>query len=192
SSSLWDGNDQCKPAFYEVANVGINYNALDSIISYARTIQRGAYNAPSWTAFQTALASAVTARDQNYSITLAADATLGNAKTALSTAISGLSTVVSAVGSEQNQIAGDFALLQNYPNPFNPSTAINYQLTATGVVRLKIFDALGKEVATLVDGMQPAGSHTVVWNAQNLPSGVYVCRLVSGAYVGTKKMVLMK
>ena len=170
SSSLWDGNDQCKPAFYAVANVGIYYNALDSMITAARTIQRGAYNSTSWSAFQSALASAVTARDQNYTVTLSADASLGTATNLLSAAINGLSTIVSAIGSEGTQTPTQFALLQNYPNPFNPATAITYQLSAVSVVKLTVYDALGRLVATLVNEEKPAGVHTVTWNAQNCPS----------------------
>lgn len=192
SSSLWDGNDQCKPAFYAVANVGLSYNALDSLITYARTIQRGAYNSPSWSAFQTALASAVTARDQNYTATLSADASLGTAKNSLMSAISGLSTVISAAGSENDQIAERFELLQNYPNPFNPATSIRYQIGAAGSVTLKVFDVLGREVATLANGVQPAGFYTARWDAATSPSGVYYYRLVTGSVTQTRKMVLAR
>jgi endo-1,4-beta-xylanase len=208
STSLWDSNNQCKPAFYAVANVGVYYNRLDSLIKYAATIQRGAYNAPTWTAFQTALASGITARDQNYSLALSADATLHASTDALSAAITGLSTTVSAVGARDDQIAARFVLHQNYPNPFNPSTVINFQLPASGgvegsavsFVRLSVYDALGREVATLVNQELPAGSHSVVWNAQNHPSGIYVCRIVvrqkeggtAVERVDSKKMILMK
>jgi hypothetical protein len=90
-----------------------------------------------------------------------------------------------------------FTLNQNYPNPFNPSTAISYQLSAKSFVSLRIFDVLGREVAVLVNGQKPAGTHTVAWNALNVPSGVYVCRLeartTSGdSYVETRKMLLTK
>lgn len=93
-----------------------------------------------------------------------------------------------------------FALQQNYPNPFNPGTAISYQLPAPGGaegsavswVKLKVFDALGREVATLVDGEQPAGLHTLYWNARNLPSGVYVYQIVVGSFTESKRMLLIK
>jgi hypothetical protein len=55
-----------------------------------------------------------------------------------------------------------------------------------------VFDALGREVATLVNEQKPAGSHTVIWNAQNYPSGVYICRIVAGDHVDSKKMILLK
>ena len=200
SSSLWDSRDQCKPAFYAAANVGLYYNSIDSLIKYAQTIQRGAYNSPSWSAFQTALSSAVTARDQNYSVTLSAETTLGAGKSSLTSAVAGLSTTISSVGSQDDKIAGRFELLQNYPNPFNPSTAISFRLSAASVVRLSVYDALGQEVALLLNEVKPAGSHTVTWSARNLPSGVYVCRIVTrqtdggqaGDHADSKKMLLMK
>jgi hypothetical protein len=93
---------------------------------------------------------------------------------------------------DQSKVPVQSALLQNYPNPFNPSTAISFQLTAITFVRLKVFDALGREVATLVEGEKPAGTHTVTWNAQHLPSGIYVYRIVAGSHSDSKKMLLVK
>ena len=189
SSSLWDGRDQCKPAFYAVANVGFNYNALDSLIKYAGSLTQGAYTNASWSNFTAALSAARTARDQNYSTNVPADAALAKGKDDLTAAINGLSTMVSSVNTET---PGQFALGQNYPNPFNPSTAISFQLSAVSFVKLTVYDALGRAVATLVDEARPAGSYTVTWNAQNLPSGVYVYRIVAGDYVASKKMLLTK
>jgi hypothetical protein len=85
-----------------------------------------------------------------------------------------------------------FVLLQNYPNPFNPRTAISFQLTAISYVRMKVFDGLGREVATLVDGEKSAGSYTVTWNAQSLPSGVYLYRIVAGNHTDSRRMLLVK
>ena len=85
-----------------------------------------------------------------------------------------------------------FELSQNYPNPFNPSTVINFQVPAAGKVTLKVFNILGKEVATLLNKEMNAGSHSVKFNASNLTSGLYFYTLTSGNYTSTKKMVLIK
>jgi hypothetical protein len=83
-------------------------------------------------------------------------------------------------------------LAQNYPNPFNPATSFEFHVASSEFVTLKIFDALGREVATLVNDVRPAGVYTVRWDGSLLPSGVYFCRLQAGAFTETKKMVLMK
>jgi hypothetical protein len=86
----------------------------------------------------------------------------------------------------------EFSLSQNYPNPFNPVTTINYTLASSGKVELKVYDILGREVQTLVNDIQNAGSHTVNFNAVNLSSGVYFYRITSGNFSDIKKMVLVK
>jgi hypothetical protein len=90
----------------------------------------------------------------------------------------------------------EFALLQNYPNPFNPSTKIQYSLAKPSQVSLKVYNVLGLEVATLVNGRQETGSYTVPFGINTgtlgLSSGVYFYRLEAGSFVSTKKLVLMK
>jgi hypothetical protein len=90
----------------------------------------------------------------------------------------------------------EFALFQNYPNPFNPSTRIQYSLEKAGMVSLKVYNVLGREVATLVNGRQEAGSYTVPFGINTgtlgLSSGVYFYRLEAGSFVSTKKLILMK
>ncbi len=85
-----------------------------------------------------------------------------------------------------------FSLDQNYPNPFNPETAISYQLAANSLVTLRVYDFLGRSVATLVNGRQQAGTHTVRFNAGRLASGVYFCRLEAGSSVQVRKMLLLR
>ncbi|RMF58899.1 MAG: T9SS C-terminal target domain-containing protein, partial [Bacteroidetes bacterium] len=85
-----------------------------------------------------------------------------------------------------------FALHQNFPNPFNPQTTIRYELARSGRVALEVFDLLGRRVATLVNGEQPAGTFTVTFDARDLASGVYVYRLTAGSQVMTRTMLLMK
>jgi S-formylglutathione hydrolase FrmB len=85
-----------------------------------------------------------------------------------------------------------FHLYQNYPNPFNPSTKIQYAVSSRQLVTLKIYDLLGRELATLVNEEKSAGSYEVRWNAANLPSGVYFYQLKAGSYTATKKLLLLK
>jgi endonuclease/exonuclease/phosphatase family metal-dependent hydrolase/uncharacterized protein YdeI (BOF family) len=85
-----------------------------------------------------------------------------------------------------------FALEQNYPNPFNPTTTISYALASPSEVKLEVFDVLGRTVATLVNSRQAAGTYSVNFNASRLSSGIYFYRLQAGAFVATKKMLLVK
>lgn len=85
-----------------------------------------------------------------------------------------------------------FVLLQNYPNPFNPSTNINYSIPQSGLVSLKVYDALGREVATLINEEKTAGTYNLQFNATNLSSGIYFYKLQTGSFVDTKKMILIK
>jgi hypothetical protein len=96
------------------------------------------------------------------------------------------------VKSNPKTVIADYQLEQNYPNPFNPSTSIAFALAKTGEVKLQIFNALGQNVATLVNGKMPAGSHSVTWDARNVPSGIYFYKFEAGAFSQTRKMVLMK
>jgi beta-glucosidase len=86
----------------------------------------------------------------------------------------------------------EFQLSQNYPNPFNPKTVIGYRLPGNSFISLKIYDILGREVETLVNEVKRAGSYSVQWNAQRMPSGIYFYRLVTNAVSETKKIVLIK
>jgi len=91
------------------------------------------------------------------------------------------------------QVPNNYSVSQNYPNPFNPSTKIQYILPAEGNVVLKIYNILGKEVKTLIaNEYRTAGSHTVTFDAHDLPSGVYFYRLQAGNFISVKKMILLK
>ena len=85
-----------------------------------------------------------------------------------------------------------FSLRQNYPNPFNPSTTISFDIPLDSYVSLKVFDMLGREVATIISEKLTAGTYTHVWNASSLTSGVYFYRLNAGSYAETKKLLLLK
>ena len=81
---------------------------------------------------------------------------------------------------------------QNYPNPFNSYTRINYELPVPGGVNIRIYDILGREVATIVNGYQDEGSHTVIFNPKNLASGVYIYRIQVNDYIADQKMLYLK
>ena len=87
-----------------------------------------------------------------------------------------------------------YSLSQNYPNPFNPETAISYQLSAFSHVTLKVYDILGREMATLVNEEKSAGRHTAKFNASNLASGTYFYQIIvdHGKFSQVKKMMLVK
>ena len=102
-----------------------------------------------------------------------------------------LAGVMTGVGRDNAQPA-QFALRQNFPNPFNPGTGIRYEVPAVSHVELRVFDLLGREVATLVDGERVSGTYEVQFNASGLASGVYFYRLQAGSYTETKRLVLMK
>ncbi len=94
-------------------------------------------------------------------------------------------------------IPTEFALEQNYPNPFNPTTNFNFQIPDVGTrlavsVQLKIYNTLGKEVATIINQEMNPGSYTIQWDASNIPSGVYYYRMTSGQFSAMKKLLLMK
>jgi hypothetical protein len=103
------------------------------------------------------------------------------------------SRIISSVEEKISQTVGQFNLYQNYPNPFNPRTTISYSLPRASTITLKVYDVLGRDVATLVDNeTKGAGNHEVSFNASNLPSGVYFYRLQAENHIETKSMVLIK
>ena len=89
-------------------------------------------------------------------------------------------------------LPSSYSLAQNYPNPFNPATVISYQLPTRAQVKLKVYDVLGREVATLVNEEQPAGIYKFNFDGGRLSSGVYFYRLISSEFTSTKKMILAK
>lgn len=110
------------------------------------------------------------------------------------------SSVISAVSKNKSFIPTTNKLEQNYPNPFNPVTTISYELSTNSYISLKVYDVLGREIQTLVDVLEPAGSHNVTFDAGSLPSGVYFYRMVATSadpmtmrsYSEIRKMILTK
>jgi hypothetical protein len=102
------------------------------------------------------------------------------------------SAITVGVEDKENELPGRCHLFQNYPNPFNPTTTIRFSLPRREHVTLKIFDLLGKEVATLVEGDLEPGEHAVIFNGNGLSSGVYLCHFKAGAFVEQKRLVLLR
>ena len=92
----------------------------------------------------------------------------------------------------ENPLPDEYALHQNWPNPFNPKTTIKFDVKKGGQVQLKVYNLLGQEIATLVDENLSPGIFSIVWDAGDLPSGVYICRLEMGSFISQRKMVLLK
>ena len=198
NSSFWDSTDQCKPAFYAAVAVGLNFNSLDSMITYADTLHESGFTPASWATMSAALASGKSAITQDYSATVSAADALGQAKNALKAAIDGLVPATSAVTANEHSPTA-FHLNQNYPNPFNPSTSIGYTVAGVGSrsspvgnVRLTVYDLLGREVAVLVDEPKFPGSYEVTFEASGLATGVYVYRLSAGEFTQTRTMVMVR
>jgi len=102
------------------------------------------------------------------------------------------SSTITDVAGEKDVVPNVFDLHQNYPNPFNPSTVISWQLPVNSHVSLKVYDILGNEVATLVDGNKEAGNYETKFDGSALASGMYIYKLTAGNYVSTKKMLMIK
>lgn len=101
-------------------------------------------------------------------------------------------TVITSVDFSNNEVLNRYFLFQNYPNPFNPSTNIQFNVSSRQFVTLKIYDILGREISTLVNEYKEAGTHSIQFNAEGLPGGVYFYRLISDYYSETKKMILLR
>jgi hypothetical protein len=101
-------------------------------------------------------------------------------------------SLITDVKDKTNLLPTQFSLSQNYPNPMNPSTTISFSLPSQSFVSLKIYDVLGREVATIVSEELPAGTYSRQWNAGKMSSGVYFYRLQAGSFTQTKRLVLLK
>jgi len=101
-------------------------------------------------------------------------------------------TVLTSVNEITSTVPSEYSLEQNYPNPFNPSTIINFSISKSEFVTMKIYNALGQEVTTVVNEFLNAGSYKVNFNAENLAAGMYVYKITAGNFTSSKKMLLLK
>jgi hypothetical protein len=100
--------------------------------------------------------------------------------------------MVTGINQNPNEVPSQVSLSQNYPNPFNPSTYIKFAMPKDGYVTLKVYDMLGNEIQTLVEGNHRAGNYNIYFDGSNLSSGVYFYKLNAGNFVETRKMILVK
>ncbi len=100
--------------------------------------------------------------------------------------------IVTTIEGDENVVLSTFFLAQNYPNPFNPSTKIGFKLHVSGFTSLKVFDLLGREVATLVNEEKTPGTYTMTWDATGMLGGVYFYRLTAGDFSAVRKLILLR
>lgn len=105
---------------------------------------------------------------------------------------SGGSSTITGVEEQKSDMPASYKLSQNYPNPFNPTTNFQFQIPTAGVVTIKVYDILGREVAVLLNDVKPAGTYTLTWNASHVSSGVYFYRLQSKNTMLNRKMLILK
>jgi ligand-binding sensor domain-containing protein len=103
-----------------------------------------------------------------------------------------LAEMITSVDNQIDEIPNVYHLSQNYPNPFNPTTNFEFQIPNFGFVSLKVFDVLGREIASLVNEAKQPGTYTVQWDASDQPSGMYFYRLQAGSFLQTRKLLLLK
>lgn len=163
-------------------------DSLGNIISSSISVYNGNYSIPSLkNGNYTIKASKIGYNTAEYSQLVQID--LVNKPT-----VDGVNISISLTGIEKYEnIIPEFSTLhQNYPNPFNPTTEIKYAVREIGLVTLKVYDVLGREVTTLVDEEKPSGVYTINFDASNLTSGVYFYSMIAGNFHQTKKMILTK
>ena len=204
--SVWFNSETVGLAGYNALNVttnsGTNWSALASPVA-ANTAGIAGTGSEWWVATQNttvhyssnngaAWSTAYTAPDGVfYHIT---KARTGNTLWAVRNngKISRYGTPISGITVVSNEIPSSYSVSQNYPNPFNPTTKINFALPKSGLVSMKVYDILGKEVATLVNEVKNAGSYTVDFNASSLTSGMYFYKVSVNGFSEVKKMMLIK
>jgi hypothetical protein len=182
-------------------NSGLTNTGVYALASYGSTVFAGTNgggvflstnNGTNWTAINTNLTTMSV-----YALTVS-PASSGSGPNLFAGTYAGgvwrrpLSELVSVHEAIGDELPRAVSLAQNYPNPFNPTTIISYQLPSSNYVVLKIYDLLGRETATLVDGTQSAGTHALTFDAAHLPSGIYFYTLHAGTFNATKKLVLLK
>lgn len=192
SSSLWDVNNQCKPAFFAVVDVGLSYNALDSLLSNVETLLEEEYTEASWADLVQAVTSAREAMGRNYSVNVSAAEALKSAKEKLASAIEALEKKETSFAMDDRDIKYKLTLGPSYPNPFNGSTKIHFTLPQAGHVSLKIYNVRGVLVTNLYENYCNSGNNVVEFDGSGLSSGMYFCKLSFQGEVRLTRLLLIK
>jgi hypothetical protein len=167
---------------------------LDSLDTGTKIAECAVSSTGSWTTFATFSAKVLTSVSGNHDVYLKFKGT-GTDKLYMVHSLlfkDKYRPETSVRDSRYGQLPNRFDLEQNYPNPFNPTTHIRYSVPGRGYVSLKVYDLLGREMATLVRSVQPAGDHVAMFDGRELASGVYLFRLSYGNFIETKKMILLQ
>lgn len=191
-ASLWDEQNQCKPAFYEVVEMTQNYYALDSLINHTDTLSESDYDPVRWKEFADALAAAQQAMNANYSYSVSAADALGNAHTKLITAIETLDDPVPPAITGIADESEGVLVTRIYPNPAKSAATIEINLSQKTNVRLVLYNKEGRVVSKLVNGNLNGGNHQINVDASNLPTGIYFYSLVTDGHVVMKKLAVSK
>ncbi|MFZ5433471.1 MAG: T9SS type A sorting domain-containing protein [Calditrichota bacterium] len=188
SFEAYSGNDGVYLSWRSASETNMDHWEVERRISGAAVFNRlatvPAVNQATGSAYQYVDRSAETGMTYDYRLV---DVDLSGVRTVHGD----LTQTINYSGGEQT-LPETFYLADNYPNPFNPETKIRFSLPENGLASLKVYDAIGRHVATLVNGQLSAGEHAVTFNAENLPSGLYFYKLTAGGSSVTKKMILMK
>ncbi|HEX2788107.1 MAG TPA: T9SS type A sorting domain-containing protein [Ignavibacteria bacterium] len=163
------------------------YISCDGAGATGGAIKKSTDGGATWTTMTTGGITGV----QHMEFTRIGTVVYGYAVTSLGTVLK-LVDNVTGIEPINNLIPSQYKLGQNYPNPFNPSTTIEFSIPISGNVSLKVYDALGKEVASILDGYRTAGNYSEQFIGTELTSGVYYYQLISGDYKQTKKFMLVK
>ncbi len=200
-SGFMSGGQTCYSGTYAVAGSGWQYINLTSPFQWNGTSNIAieiCFNNSSYTSNSTVNSTANSSSQNKHQHS---DLSSGDGCTAITSAgssytarpnISLTFNILNEAGNNNNGIPTRYELAQNYPNPFNPATKINYAIPKQGLVTMKIYDVLGREIASLVNEVMQPGYYTVDFDASHLASGVYFYKLESGSFSEVKRMMLIK
>ncbi|MDE3056803.1 MAG: ammonia-forming cytochrome c nitrite reductase subunit c552 [Bacteroidota bacterium] len=158
------------------------YSIVDTVLADSNVTHRDSVNAAEALANMTYAESDESGGFHNYKYSVAL----------LTDAIAKARTIVTGVQAPAKPVPVQFALMQNYPNPFNPTTHFQFSIAKSGFVSLKVYDILGREIATLVNEQKSPGTYEITFDASRLTSGIYFYQLSSSGFVAVKKLMLLK